>query len=153
MKKILIEDKFVDFKGIERPFVVCGMIQSLEKSVWPDYYDLEGINKGTIKITPTSVLSIGLSVCHENDLDKVDSELGKKLAEGRAEKARESASVVMLINNDKFTTNRFLQETVKGFVADLKYAPGKYIKGYNDSEIRYYNKNKKLAKKLENEGK
>lgn len=143
MKKILIEDKFVDFKGIERPFVVCGMIQPLEKSVWSD--DLEGDNKGTI--TPTSVLSIGLSVCHESDLNKVDPALGKKLAEGRAEKARES--VIMLINNDKFATNKFLQETIKGFVADLKYAPGKYIKGYNDSEAKYLKKNQEANKKTE----
>lgn len=149
MKKILIEDKFIDFKGIERPFVVCGMIQPLEKSVWSDYYDLEGDNKGTIKVTPTSVLSIGLSVCHESDLNKVDPALGKKLAEGRAEKARESASVIMLINNDKFATNKFLQETIKGFVADLKYAPGKYIKGYNDSEAKYLKKNQEANKKTE----
>ena len=147
MKKILVEDKFVDFKGVERPFVVCGMIQSLEKSDWADYYDLKG-GREEIKVTPTSVLSIGLSVCHESDLSKIKPEFGKQLAEGRAKKVRESASVVMLINNDKFVTNKFLQDTVAGFVADLKYAPGKYIKGYNDSEAKYHKK-KEANKKAE----
>lgn len=139
MKKIIKEGKFVDFKGLERDYTICAMIQNVTYSDYymeiipedrDEFYHIEG---------PNAILSVGLSICHEQDMDKYNQKIGRLQAEGRALKCK-NASVVMTLDNYKFATDDLLNNVADTFEKDFKRCPGKYIKGYNDAEIKWRKK-------------
>ena len=139
MKKIIKEGKFVDFKGLERDYTICAMIQNVTYS---DYY-MEIIPEDRDESChiedPNAILSVGLSICHEQDMDKYNQKIGRLQAVGRALKCK-NASVVMTLDNYKFATDDLLNNIADTFEKDFKRCPGKYIKGYNDAEIKWRKK-------------
>lgn len=144
MKKIIKEGKFVDFKGLERDYTICAMIQNVTYS---DYY-MEIIPEDRDEFChvedPNAILSIGLSICHEQDMDKYNQKIGRLQAVGRALKCK-NASVVMTLDNYKFATDDLLNNIADTFEKDFKRCPGKYIKGYNDAEIKWRKKHEQKA--------
>ena len=144
MKKIIKEGKFVDFKGLERDYTICAMIQNVTYS---DYY-MEIIPEDRDEFChvedPNAILSVGLSICHEQDMDKYNQKIGRLQAEGRALKCK-NASVVMTLDNYKFATDDLLNNVADTFEKDFKRCPGKYIKGYNDAEIKWRKKHEQKA--------
>lgn len=144
MKKIIKEGKFVDFKGLERDYTICAMIQSVTYS---DYY-MEIIPEDRDEFChvedPNAILSIGLSICHEQDMNSYNPKIGRMQAEGRALKCK-NASVVMTLDNYKFATDDLLNNIADTFEKDFKRCPGKYIKGYNDAEIKWRKKHEQKA--------
>lgn len=139
MKKIIKEGKFVDFKGLERDYTICAMIQNVTYS---DYY-MEIIPEDRDEFChiedPNAILSVGLSICHEQDMGNYNPKIGRMQAEGRALKCK-NASVVMTLDNYKFATDDLLNNVADTFEKDFKRCPGKYIKGYNDAEIKWRKK-------------
>ena len=144
MKKIIKEGKFVDFKGLERDYTICAMIQNVTYS---DYY-MEIIPEDRDEFChledPNAILSVGLSICHEQDMDKYNQKIGRLQAIGRALKCK-NASVVMTLDNYKFATDDLLNNVADTFEKDFKRCPGKYIKGYNDAEIKWRKKREQEA--------
>lgn len=136
MKKIVIEGTFTDFKGNNRPYVVCAVIQNVSGQ-GAGFIIPEEMNKDSfIRLFFPSVISIGLSVCHEMDLDRYDRRIGIIQAEGRASKLKNCA-VIIPMTNYKFAIPSLLELVANEFCRDFETNPGKYIAGYNDSEERY----------------
>lgn len=143
MKKIIKEGKFVDFKGLERDYTICAAIQDIYNR---EYYWGEVLNLGDIDVStdPKSVLSIGLAICHEQDMNNYNPKIGRMQAEGRALKCK-NASIIMTLDNYKFATDDLLNNIADTFEKDFKRCPGKYIKGYNDAEIKWRKKHEQKA--------
>lgn len=140
MKKIIKEGTFVDFKGLERNYTICAAIQDASRI----YTYLEFSSEDSRYIDSDEILSIGLAICHEQDMKSYNSKIGKMQAEGRALKCK-NASVVMTLDNYKFATDDLLNNIADTFEKDFKRCPGKYIKGYNDAEIKWRKKHEQKA--------
>lgn len=144
MKKIIKEGTFVDFKGLERDYTICAMIQNLKCSYYYMEVTPEDLDELYRLREPDAILSVGLSICHEQDMDKYNQKIGRLQAEGRALKCK-NASVVMTLDNYKFATDDLLNNIADTFEKDFKRCPGKYIKGYNDAEIKWRKKHEQKA--------
>ena len=145
MKKITLLDEFVDFKGIKRPFTACiALVEGENIYAVKDIVNMKDWDVlrvfGNIKIPQ---VNIGLSICHENDLNSYNTTIGIKQAEGRALTGR-NAALNMLISDTRFFTMDQLDMMLKSFIEDFKKKPGKYIKGYNEYEEKYL-KQKQLS--------
>lgn len=147
MKKITVQSSFIDFKGNTRMFTVCGCLQSatdvarlsLSEQLVPEKSEFCILSPF---IDITGVFSVGLSICHENDI--FDPLIGMKRAEGRAEKVRNCAFVMPLSNKHVFT-HTMMNHVMQDIIEDIRRAPGKYIPGYNNMEIAWIKKQKKEA--------
>lgn len=144
MKKIIKEGKFVDFKGLERDYTICAMIQNLKCSYYYMEVTPEDLDELYRLREPDAILSVGLSICHEQDMDKYNQKIGRLQAEGRALKCK-NASIIMTLDNYKFATDDLLNNIADTFEKDFKRCPGKYIKGYNDAEIKWRKKHEQKA--------
>lgn len=140
MKKIIKEGTFVDFKGLERNYTICAVIQGASRSCSYLEFPLEGSGY----IDNDAVLSIGLAICHEQDMNNYNPKIGRMQAEGRALKCK-NASIIMTLDNYKFATDDLLNNIADTFEKDFKRCPGKYIKGYNDAEIKWRKKHEQKA--------
>lgn len=140
MKKIIKEGTFVDFKGLERNYTICVVIQD----AFHICTYLGFPSEGGRYIDNDSILSIGLAICHEQDMSNYNPKVGRMQAEGRALKCK-NASVVMTLDNYKFATDDLLNNIADTFEKDFKRCPGKYIKGYNDAEIKWRKKHEQKA--------
>ena len=147
MKFVYREGKFIDFKGLERPFNVCVCLQKEgftnevmdltlveQKDKYGDYLESECPSSG--------VISVGLSICHESDLDVYDPAYGVCRSEGRAIKVKNCA-LVMPVSNIAMITADMMESIADNIVKDVERCPGKYIKGYNQMEINYLKKSSK----------
>ena len=138
MKKITLLDEFVDFKGIKRPFTACiALVEGENIYAVKDIVNMKDWDVlrvfGSAKIPQ---INIGLSICHENDLNSYNTTIGIKQAEGRALTGR-NAALNMLVSDTRFFTMDQLDMMLKSFIEDFKKKPGKYIKGYNEYEEKY----------------
>ena len=140
MKKIIKEGTFVDFKGLERNYTICAAIQDVYNREY--YWKVLSLGDIDISPNPKSVISIGLAICHEQDMNNYNPKIGKMQAEGRALKCK-NASIIMTLDNYKFATDDLLNNIADTFEKDFKRCPGKYIKGYNDAEIKWRKKHEK----------
>ena len=145
MKKITLLDEFVDFKGIKRPFTPCvALVEGENIYAVKDIVNMKDWDVlrvfGSAKIPQ---VNIGLSICHENDLNSYNTTIGIKQAEGRALTGR-NAALNMLVSDTRFFTMDQLDMMLKSFIEDFKKKPGKYIKGYNEYEEKYL-KQKQLS--------
>ena len=145
MKKITLLDEFVDFKGIKRPFTACiALVEGENIYAVKDIVNMKDWDVlrvfGSAKIPQ---VNIGLSICHENDLNSYNTTIGIKQAEGRALTGR-NAALNMLISDTRFFTMDQLDMMLKSFIENFKKKPGKYIKGYNEYEEKYL-KQKQLS--------
>ena len=147
MKFVYREGKFIDFKGLERPFNVCVCLQKEgftnevmdltlveQKDKYGDCLEAECPSGG--------VISVGLSICHESDLDKYEPSYGVCRSEGRAAKVKNCA-LVMPVSNTAMITADMMESIADNIVKDIERCPGKYIKGYNQMEINYLKKSSK----------
>lgn len=149
MKKIFKTDKFVDYKGVERPFTVCVLYDktsdmhiTTKGNVYTNYkgnFDIYGV---TAVDTDVPAISIGLSIVHATDVDKVKPGLGEKIAEGRALKA---ATDVITSTNHRLLLSMDLEEIADKYIKVMKNNPGVFINGYDQMKERYL---KQLSKKL-----
>lgn len=142
MKEIFKTDKFKDFKGNERSFTVCGVLlnekDNIEMTTVVDNVDevirqRDNDNYDFMEY-PDTMLRIGISFCHEHD-DHIP-ELGETLARGRAMKEG-STQCVFTSTSGLILNIRLAHIILDHIVSDIKYAPGKYIKGYNEMEEKY----------------
>ena len=140
MKKIIKEGTFVDFKGLERNYTICVAIQDASHGC--TYLGLP--SEGSRYIDDDEILSIGLAICHEQDMGNYNPKIGRIQAEGRALKCK-NASIIMTLDNYKFATDDLLNSVADTFEKDFKRCPGKYIKGYNDAEIKWRKKHEQKA--------
>ena len=145
MKKITLLDEFVDFKGIKRPFTACiALVEGENIYAVKDIVNMKDWDVlrvfGSAKIPQ---VNIGLSICHENDLNLYNTTIGIKQAEGRALTGRNTA-LNMLVSDTRFFTMDQLAMILENFIDDFKKKPGKYIKGYNEYEEKYL-KQKQLS--------
>lgn len=136
-----IVDKFVDYLGAERTFVLAAISEDLtgtEEAPSTAFTILKGEDgKGECDIEVIAKrLMFGLAVCDPND--EFDEELGKKMAKGRAINPKSRIST--LLSTDKGLINTsVVRATLKQEAEYLKQNPGKYIKSYNeDKEVYEY---------------
>lgn len=144
MRTFYRKGTFTDFKGNERPFTLCGIIHN---------NDVDGVAL-TVKDSNTpfpipnkvwkfnGIFSVGLSICHEQDLEDQNPLIGLTQAEGRAMKIKNCALVLPLSNKNIFTIS-MADSIMDNIVSDIKRAPGKYIPGYNQMETDYLKKSSK----------
>lgn len=121
MKITYRQGQFMDYKGLTRQFDVCVCCQRVD-------------SKETIF---TGVISVGLSICHERDM--YNPVYGIRCAEGRAKKIKNCA-LVMPVSNMLPITNDMIDSIADNITADISRSPGKYIKGYNQAEVKYFSK-------------
>ena len=147
MKKIFKTDKFVDYKGIERPFTVCVIYDKISDMniasggvISPNYDDSVDIYECDDIITNSPVISIGLSIVHGSDVDKVNPELGERIAEGRALR---NATDVIVSTNHRLLVRLDLEEIADQYIKTLQNNPGVFIEGYDKMKARYLSKQSK----------
>lgn len=114
---------FIDFKGQERQFVLCGIRfkEEVEADPWNDLYIAYSV-------------VFGISVCKPED--EFDLDLGRNIAKGRAKKGYEEDECDITSNMNYFT------ETIMNTLMDqevefIKGCPSKYLTGYTEQEIKY----------------
>lgn len=133
MKVEHIVDKFTDYKGNERWFVMAAVSlrPSLGVLIEEDYQDIDNESK---------ILSVGVSVCSPED--QFNEELGKKIATGKAVKHRKHA----LYTTDSGLINETMVKAILEQEASyFKVNPGRYIAGY-DKDAAKYKKFQKVLK-------
>lgn len=120
-----IVDKFVDYTGKERQFVMAAVSLHGEAfiDIQEDWDAIESDGK---------VLSIGVSVCRPND--EFDESIGKSIAEGKAIKKRDHALYATdagLIND--IVVKALLKQEAEYF----KNNPGRYLAGYDSDKAKF----------------
>ncbi len=133
-KTIYRTGKFTDYKGIKRPFVMCAVTSKRE-----GLYLTDTVNRFDTIDVPKAVY-MGISICHESDLDKYDEEIGKIIAYGKAMKPEKSKLILTSFDKGVLTTNiinALLDQEEKFFLDN----PEKHIVGYNEARIKYNLKN------------
>ncbi len=130
-------DSFIDFKGLEHKVVICALTQSPESKThdlmvsWVDEDNVSDI-EDELFTSVKRCLAIGVSIC--NPCDKFDEELGKKIARSKAEK-----SIPVLVSTEYGIMNKTLVTAyLKQEMEFLKKNPGKFIKGYAESEKKFF---------------
>ena len=96
--------------------------------------DVEGMvdEEDELCVPVKRCLAIGVSIC--NPCDKFDEELGKKIARSKAEK-----SIPVLVSTEYGVMNKTLVTAyLKQEMEFLKKNPGKFIKGYAESEKKFF---------------
>lgn len=130
-------DSFIDFKGLEHKVVICALTQSPESEsheLTVGWVDVEGMvdEEDELCVPVKRCLAIGVSIC--NPCDKFDEELGKKIARSKAEK-----SIPVLVSTEYGVMNKTLVTAyLKQEMEFLKKNPGKFIKGYAESEKKFF---------------
>ncbi len=113
-------DNFVDFRGETRQFIFAAVsVNTVETITITDDDDIEQMQK---------VVRLGVSVQKSGDI--LDTELGKKIAYGKAMK--DKSCVGKLYATDKGMINSRLVEALLEQEAEyFKNRPGKYLAGYD----------------------
>lgn len=137
MKQITKNFEFTDFKGITRPVFASIVVVEGNSNIVETITTLKENEYTVVTGEDTSSrVSIGLSICHESDLNNFKPLIGMKQAEGRAASGKHCA-LNMLVNDTRFFNMDNLDVILNSFIADFKAKPGKYIKGYNEYEEKY----------------
>lgn len=127
-------DKFVDFTGMERQFVMVALSQEVHAEIDPDTE-----TEMWIPLLSDKCLSIGVSVCQPEDT--FDEEMGIQIATGKARKLHNHA----LYSTDPGLINRgVVNALLDQEVAFFKQCPGKYLKGY-DTAKEIYEENSRMV--------
>lgn len=128
IKTIACIDKFTDYKGVSRMFVVAGVI--LRDRECEEY------------------AQFGIAVAHPSDVDRMNEELGITIAEGKATCDR--TCIGTLYVDGLIPLRSTVELVVNQEVAHFKRNPGYFIKGYNEMKDNYIAKaNKDLDIDLE----
>lgn len=141
MKKFFKTDSFVDYKGVERPFTLCAIVN---KDTDLMFGELSEWTIGEVSIGFPSLLgaaeveiSIGFSIVHASDIKRVDEAIGKKIAEGRAEKKPFDTGI---FTNAKILNNKVVNALLDNYAFVMKTNPGAFIEGYDQMKERYLQK-------------
>lgn len=127
-------DKFVDFTGLERQFVMVALSQEVYAEIDPD-----AENWDEDAIMSDKCLSIGVAVCQPED--EFNEEMGIQIATGKARKLHNHA----LYSTDPGLINRgVVNALLDQEVAFFKQCPGKYLKGY-DAAKEIYEENSRMV--------
>lgn len=132
-------DKFIDFAGIEREFILAAVSVPIP---WKDHIWIPDVDsiidrewEDDVKVDMEKYLLIGISV--RNAVDKYDEEIGKRIAVGKALKLKGKqiiASHAGLINT------KMVQALLEQEAEYFKRDPQSYIAGYNDAKRKWEQK-------------
>lgn len=125
-------DKFVDFKNTEREFILAAISIPIDGSVSMDFPISKELDKLPWFMDVTKCLAIGMSIRHNDD--KYDTEIGKKIAVGKALKGKGKYLVVTdsgTVNTKMVTA--LLQQEAEYF----KRNPEAYIAGYSKAKKKW----------------
>jgi hypothetical protein len=137
-------DSFIDFKGIEHKVIICALTQTPESNDYDlmvswvnDHNEVD--TEDEIYSVVKRCLSIGIAICNPND--DFNEELGKKIALSKAEN-----NIPVLVSTEigvmnKILVNAYMQQEM----AFIKKNPGKFIKGYDESEKKFLEHNKLMS--------
>lgn len=110
-------DKFIDFAGFEREFVMCA------------------VSTDQISYFGEKHLRLGISVQNPRDV-VVNTELSKVIAKGKALKDKSCIGSIKVEWNDGMINNRVVNALLEQESEYFKMNPGKYLAGYNkDKEL------------------
>lgn len=156
----VLEDMFIDYKGIVHPFTIVAVSQTLRKTgkeigEAEQYWDNKVIHEvsmyledyGTVDYLGCvgKVVKLGVAIC--NPEDEFNDKVGYCKALARAR----SSQPVLFVNED--TPGVINTEVVDALLCQeakyLKENPAKYIKGYKEAEKKYYEK-QKMTEMFEN---
>ena len=140
-------DKFVDYAGIEREFILAAVSVPLPSKAYVYVPDPESYTKyndnfvyaDDYAVPTEKYLLIGMSV--RNAEDKYDEEIGKRIAVGKALKGKGKqiyASHAGLINT------KMVQALLEQEAEYFKRDPQSYIAGYRNAEKRWKEKRGQL---------
>lgn len=118
MKKTFVYGYFRDYMDMVHNVTICGV--TMNEDVVKYSYNCD------------KILCIGISICNSND--KYDKEKGDRIASGRA--CSEKGILMTSSDGGMFNTNT-VQALLENLLAYVVNNPGKYIKGYDESEKKY----------------
>lgn len=129
MKTVYFADSFIDYRGLERKFIMAAVseIPTADITEWDEPDETEGL-----VIEAKKVVSIGIAVCRP--CDTFNDEIGKKIAQGKAIKYRDHSLYATdsgMINDA--VVNALLKQEAEYF----KQNPGKYLAGYDKDKAKY----------------
>lgn len=137
MKPVYRIDRFVDFNGVEREFIIAAVSIDVIKDCEDKKYDEVYINLGNCQddyyIASPKLLLLGIAIRNAND--KYDEERGMKIALGKALKmldAPEKRTGKIIAVSDKGLVNSAVVDAILDQeAAYFKRNPGSYIAGYD----------------------
>lgn len=132
MEKVVYKvDNFVDYSGKTREFIFAAVsLDAVNDGFGSLVVDLTDASEKEIKKT------LRIAVAVQNDKDEVNTELGKRIAYGKAMKDKSCFS--KLHSTDKGLINKTVVDAVLEQEAKFfKENPGKYLKGYNKDKAAY----------------
>lgn len=140
-------DKFVDYAGVEREFILAAVSVPLPFSidlVIPDYENCLKCNgyftyNNDIMIPAEKYLLIGISV--RNAEDKYDEEIGKRIAVGKALKFKGKQ---LIVSHAGLVNTKMVQALLEQEAEYFKRDPQSYIAGYRNAEKRWKEKRGQL---------
>lgn len=143
-----LTDSFIDFKGETHRVTLCALSQSPETTdgddlmvVWTDGETVD--ESADIYHEVFRSVSLGMAICCPSDEKSFSEEIGKKIAQNRAE--QEVPKFVSLFPGVVNTTlvRAFLRQEMEY----VKKNPEQFIKGYAEAKARY-DKNVNLDKEV-----
>ena len=129
MKTIFKEDTFVDFKGKSRQVIMCAASVDVDGVCINNLYTSNRKDYET-----TKNVRIGVAIQREGDIP--NSELGRKIALGKALKDKTCLAILFSTSKgmiNKKVVNALLEQEIEYF----KQNPGNYISGYNKDKEKY----------------
>lgn len=147
----VLEDMFVDYKGIVHPFTIVAVSQTLPKTgkeLGEDehYWENEVTHEVNIYLEDYGtwdylgdvgkVLKLGIAICNPDD------EYNEKVGYNKAlSRARNSKPVLFVNEKTPGVINNYVVTALLQQEANyLKENPAKYIKGYKEAEEKYLKK-------------
>ena len=144
------EGKFVDFTGVERPFVLAAVSVEDNSAMTVSHLEPLGVDCFEADLTLDKGVYLGISVLHPSDIgskevikdgEKVNVpvynlEVGKTIAKNKALKVETCVGVVLGYTGGILgasVIDAILEQEAKYFVAN----PSKYLAGYEKARIKY----------------
>lgn len=131
---MIVKDKIIDFAGKEHWFIIASHKETIkDSSKDPAFVDLTNSDGDIYDIGFVGVgLSIGISIC--NPLDEFDEAIGIKKAQGRAD----NSEPVLFANFPSQLGDSVIESYLLQEAEYIKANPHKFIAGYKDAEIKYF---------------
>jgi hypothetical protein len=134
-------DSFIDYKGDIHQVILCALSQSPEETdgddlmvAWSDGDTVD--NSADIYHVVYRTVSLGVAICCPADKKVFSEEIGKKIAQNRAEK--EVPKFVSLFPGVVNTT--LVRAFLKQEMEFIKKNPEQFIAGYAEAKARYEKK-------------
>lgn len=139
IKTEFLIDKFVDYTGKEREFILAAVSVPLlceDCMEIPDIESFDGEIYDDARLLPLQkLLLIGISVC--NAEDKFDEEIGKRIAVGKALKFKGKC---LALTDAGLANTTMIEALLKQEATYFKRNPESCIAGYSNAEKRWKEK-------------